>query len=342
MWVLDNEISNDLKQSFKINQTNYQLVPPHSHLQNLAERAIQTWKNHFKAGLASADPNFPLTAWDHVIPQENITLNPLRNARSNPALLAYAYVYGNFNFLATPLAPPGTKVVIHLNPSIQGTWELNGDIGWYVGPALDHYHCVKCYFPRTRTTRICETVTFFPHAIPFPQVLVSEHLKQAAEDIVTLLQKPLPTTIPSLTAGDPVYKALRNVAATLNRIEEVPLPRVNEKTSNQQHALKNNVQSPRVQKEDKNTPFALHHQPKTPKNIRYRNDIEHRYPLRSRVNLGTNFKSLAVNQLVAEQLFQFRASHIYRPDGKKETIDTLLRGSDRKYGLRASAKNGEG
>ena len=88
VWVLDNEISNDLKQSFKINQTNYQLVPPHSHCRNLAERAIQTWKNHFKAGLASADPNFLLTAWDYLILQANITLNLLRNTRSNPALLA--------------------------------------------------------------------------------------------------------------------------------------------------------------------------------------------------------------------------------------------------------------
>ena len=117
VWVLDNEISKELTEAFTKQDTAYQLVPPHSHQRNLAERAIQTWKNHFKAGLATTDPKFPLTVWDQLIPQANITLNLLRSARSNPALSAYAYVFGNFNFAATPIAPPGTKVVAHLLPS---------------------------------------------------------------------------------------------------------------------------------------------------------------------------------------------------------------------------------
>ena len=77
VWVLDNEVSAELKQAFDHNTTTYQLVPPHSHRRNLAERAIQTFKNHFKAGLASVNPNFPLSEWDRLIPQANITLNLL-------------------------------------------------------------------------------------------------------------------------------------------------------------------------------------------------------------------------------------------------------------------------
>ena len=53
-------------------------------------------------------------------------------------LSAYAYMFGNFNFMATPLAPPETKVVVHIDPIIQGMWELNGNQGWYVGTALEH------------------------------------------------------------------------------------------------------------------------------------------------------------------------------------------------------------
>ena len=75
------------------------------------------------------------------------------------------------------MAPPGTKVIVHLNPKMRGTWELNGDVGWYVGPALDHYWCVTCYFLRTKTTRICNTVTFIPHKIPIPKVLLGDHLQ---------------------------------------------------------------------------------------------------------------------------------------------------------------------
>ena len=128
VWILDNEISYDLKTAFDINNTKFQLVPPHSHRRNAAERAIQTWKNHFKAGLASAHPNFPLSEWDRLIPQSNITLNLLRTARANPALSAYAYIYGQFDFSATPLAPPGTKVVVHIDSKVRDTWELNGDV----------------------------------------------------------------------------------------------------------------------------------------------------------------------------------------------------------------------
>ena len=66
-------------------------------------------------------------------------MNLLRLALSNPALSAHAYVFGNFNFTAYPLAPPGTKVVVHLDTKVTGMWELNGEIGWYVGPAPNHY-----------------------------------------------------------------------------------------------------------------------------------------------------------------------------------------------------------
>ena len=124
VWVLDNEISNDFKKALKQHGTAFQLVPPHSHRRNLAERAIQTWKNHFKAGLATTDPNFPLSEWDRLIPQANITLNLLRTARANPALSAHAYIYGQFNFAATPMAPPGTKVIVHLDPETRALYDI--------------------------------------------------------------------------------------------------------------------------------------------------------------------------------------------------------------------------
>ena len=41
-WILDNEKSNDLIESFNIAQVEYQLVPPYKHKNNQAERAIQT------------------------------------------------------------------------------------------------------------------------------------------------------------------------------------------------------------------------------------------------------------------------------------------------------------
>lgn len=133
----------------------------------------------------------------------------------NPKLSAYSYIHGEFNFRATPLAPPGTKVVAHVSTDKRGTWELNGEQGWYVGPSLSHYHCVQCYFPRTRDVRDCDTVEFFPHAIPFPRVTLNDHLKQAATDIISILSNPPSTTVPSLLAGDETNQALLEIATLL-------------------------------------------------------------------------------------------------------------------------------
>lgn len=59
-WILDNEFSNELKVAFQKSEVNYQLVPPKTHRSNAAERAIQTYKNHFKAGLAQYTHIFQL------------------------------------------------------------------------------------------------------------------------------------------------------------------------------------------------------------------------------------------------------------------------------------------
>jgi hypothetical protein len=83
----------------------YQLVPPHIHRRNNAERAIQTFKNHFIAGLCSVDQNFPLKLWDKLLPQATITRNLLRKSRINPRMSAYSQINGDFDFNRTPMGP---------------------------------------------------------------------------------------------------------------------------------------------------------------------------------------------------------------------------------------------
>ena len=55
------------------NPVQYQLVPPHTHRANAAEGAIQTFKNHFKSGLASLHPDFPVAEWDRLLDQAFIS-----------------------------------------------------------------------------------------------------------------------------------------------------------------------------------------------------------------------------------------------------------------------------
>ena len=46
-----------------------QVVEPHNHTVNAAERAIRTFKSHFIAGLCTCNSEFPLVLWPHLIQQ---------------------------------------------------------------------------------------------------------------------------------------------------------------------------------------------------------------------------------------------------------------------------------
>jgi hypothetical protein len=68
LQTLDNKALAALKIFFTANDVDYQLVPPHCHRRNAAERAIRTFKEHFVAGISSLDPTFPLHLWDRLLP----------------------------------------------------------------------------------------------------------------------------------------------------------------------------------------------------------------------------------------------------------------------------------
>ena len=53
--VMDNEASTTIKKLLTQRDTKFQLVEPHNHRVNAAERAIRTFKNQFIAGLCTVD-----------------------------------------------------------------------------------------------------------------------------------------------------------------------------------------------------------------------------------------------------------------------------------------------
>ena len=104
--VLDNKCSKVLKEYMEEENETFHLVPPHLHRRNAAERAIQTFKNHFIAGMVSTHKDFPLNLWCRLFPQDIVTLNLLWPSRINPTLSAHAQLHGLFDFNATRFAPP--------------------------------------------------------------------------------------------------------------------------------------------------------------------------------------------------------------------------------------------
>jgi hypothetical protein len=110
---LDNEASHRLKQFLNTNDIEFQLIPPHLHRCNAAERAIRTFKNHFIAGLCSTDKLFPMNLWCSLIRQAKITLNLLCASRINPRLSAYVQLSGAFDYNATPATSATRNQMYH-------------------------------------------------------------------------------------------------------------------------------------------------------------------------------------------------------------------------------------
>ena len=211
LHILDNECPKGLKNYIRNAGATLQLAPPNMHRTNAAEKAIDIWKCHFIAGLSSVDPDFPMHLWCRLIQQATTTLNLLRPARINTRLSAEAQLNGNFDYNRTPLAPPGTKVLVHETPANRRTWDPHGVDGWYIGAASEHYRCHRVYVTKTRAERIAKTVEFFPHSCAMPKTSSADAATQAAQDLIHALDNPTPAA-PFATLGTEQLHAIRQLA----------------------------------------------------------------------------------------------------------------------------------
>ena len=143
--------------------------------------------------LCLTDPQFPIYLWDQLIPQCQITLNMLRRARTNPKLSEYQALEGTFDFNATPLAPPGTRTLIFNSPSKRASWETHGENAWYVGPALEHYRCMRFFVPSHNSFRISGTAKFYPTHCKMPSISPSQMVHITAENLIEAIKNPNPS-----------------------------------------------------------------------------------------------------------------------------------------------------
>jgi hypothetical protein len=238
---LDNECSKLMSDHMDKEGIDYQLTPAGLHRRNAAEKAIQTYKNHFIAGLCTTHPDFPLNQWDRLIPQASITLNLLRPSRINPNLSAYAQVHGAFNYNKTPLAPPGIQVLAHVKPKDRKSWGTHAEKGFYLGPALRHYRCHNVWVTRTAAQRIIDTIKWLPHGnIKMPHPTRESLILAAINDLTaaintiqdTTLLPPVSTqTHTTLTQLGNIFQQLKTPVLTPSKsnpdiLIPAPLPRV--------------------------------------------------------------------------------------------------------------------
>ena len=114
--VLNNEISDAYRTEIRDTNMTFQLIPPDDHCRNLAERPIQTWKDHFVGVLSGTAYTFPLHLWCQIIHQVERQLLLLQQCCIKPKNSAYAHVYGAHDYNSEPFFPIGMETLVHDKP----------------------------------------------------------------------------------------------------------------------------------------------------------------------------------------------------------------------------------
>ena len=204
---LDNETSQEVEKFIRQQCATFQYTPPDMHRTNPAERAIQTYKACAKSILANLPSTFPLGYWCRLIPHIDISVNIMRPCRQNPLLSAWAALEGEFHFDATPLAPPGTEMLLHERASRRASWGFNAKKAWYIGPCLHHYRNVQAIMKETGATRITDTYRLQHHTIAIPQLTDTDRIIAATKELEDAISRLPPKPIDEIEA----IKKLREI-----------------------------------------------------------------------------------------------------------------------------------
>ena len=189
---------------------NFQLVPPDMHIQNAVERAILIFKSHFLAILTSVAPCFPCHLWDLLLTHTEMTLNLLWQATSNPAISAWEYLNGKFNYNTTPLGTLGISFIFHTKTGQRQSWDFRCKDGWSVVVSIAHYRCQHVIPKITRSMMISYTTEFRHHHITQPSVTPKDRVLHGLQRLTAVLQG-----APSSQSGDQI-RALQYLQDTIN------------------------------------------------------------------------------------------------------------------------------
>ncbi len=113
---LDNKCSAKFKECITKNRMTHKLVLSDCHCPNIAEGAIQTFKNLFVSILSGVDDRFPLSLWCHLVQPVELTINLLQQSNAAPKVSTYAHVHGQHDYMKHPFASLGCALMAHVKP----------------------------------------------------------------------------------------------------------------------------------------------------------------------------------------------------------------------------------
>ncbi len=150
--VLDNQASVAYKKTIGNSDMTYELVPPDNHQHNMAEKAIQTFKDHFVGVLSCCAPTFPLYLWCQLLPQVKRQLLLLQQSQLHPDLSTYAHVYGHHDYNKYPFVPVGMEALVHDKPHKRRTYAEHCKKAFVLGTSTKHYQCWKFWSMANQAT----------------------------------------------------------------------------------------------------------------------------------------------------------------------------------------------
>jgi len=208
LYVMDNQATKVIKAYLTPQEVKLQLVEPHNHRVNTAERAIQTFKNRFIGTLGTTDADFPLQLWDKMMPQVQDMINILRCSRIDPNKSAYEVLEGPYDWNRYPMAPLGTKAIIYEDSDTRASWAPHGLNAWFLGSSKDHYRCHLYFIPETSGYRVSGSAELFPQHCIAPHFSNKTHVNELSEE--------LKSTLPKLARRQHTLSTLRTLAQQLD------------------------------------------------------------------------------------------------------------------------------
>ena len=239
MQRIDNEVSKILIESIESKGLKYQLASPHDHRLNPAERAVQTWKNHFISNLHGCDSEFPAYKWCEIMHQCEMTLNMLRRSRINPKMSAYTQLFGSFDYNRTPLAPLGTKAFVHERTGQRRSHADHGKVGYVIGNSPQHYRHLYFYLPSTRGNRHTDTYVFIPSKFELPANAAADRATIALEEFTVAMKAKRNRDIPFIN------NSINNAIGVLSKLLQ-PTRQVTTSTATRPRVINGVAQRPRV------------------------------------------------------------------------------------------------
>ena len=212
--ILDNQCSARMKMAMdatvlldgSISKMTYELVPPDEHRRNIAEKAIQTFKDHFIGVLSGCAKSMPMHLWCQLLPQVERQLLLLRQSRVNPGMSAYAHVYqGQHDYSKHPFVPIGMEAMVHEKPHKRRTFAQHCKKGYVLGTSFEHYRCQTIWMVDSHNRRTSGAVWFKHKYLTHPSITPADRITAA----IGGLAKTLTTGVPPQLRDETLDKLKR-------------------------------------------------------------------------------------------------------------------------------------